>query len=312
MVAWVALAGAGMLLVAPPPEPPTSGPDDQAIRDRMAQWAVRDAEQWTEREGDQTIPWDDAQGHLAIVIDDVGRELDSFEGLLDLRYALTFSVLPNSVYTAGVQQRLRLDERRPREILLHLPMEPLDPDAMQADAAAGEIFLLADDTPEQLRAKTLAALDRVPYAVGVNNHMGSKLTSERGAMAAIMPALRERGVFFLDSRTTPSTVAALESQAAGLPTLSRQVFLDHDPEREAVRAALLDAAARSRSEPVIAIAHPSEVVVEVLREELPRLHAQGVGVYPASRLLANPAGEHGGDRAARGEPKGAIVPHMVP
>jgi hypothetical protein len=284
LVTWVALAGAAMLLVAPPPEPPAVGPDDQAIRERMAEWAVRDAEQWTEHEGDLTIPWQDAQGHLAIVIDDVGRELDLFESLLDLRFPLTFSVLPGSVYATGVQQRLRADERRPREILLHLPMEPVDPNAM-AGVESGEIFLLASDTPEQLRAKTLAAIAAVPHAVGVNNHMGSKLTSERAAMSAIMPALREQGLFFLDSRTTPATVAALESARAGLPTLSRQVFLDHEPEREAIRAALHDAAARSRNEPVIAIAHPSQAVVEVLREELPRLHERGVGVYPASRLL---------------------------
>ncbi len=286
LVAWVALAGALFLLAEPPPEPPSVGPDDQAIRDRMADWAVRDAEQWTVDEADSTLAWDQAKGHLAIVIDDVGRELDLFEDLLDLRFALTFSVLPGSVYAAGVQQRLLGDDRRPREVLMHLPMEPLDAAPMQLDVAAGEIYLLASDDPAQLRAKTLAALDRVPHAVGVNNHMGSKLTADAEAMAAIMPALRERGVFFLDSRTTPATVAAAQAEQAGLPTLSRHVFLDHDPEREAIRTALLLAADRSLTEPTVAIAHPSPAVIEVLREELPRLHARGVGVYPASRLLA--------------------------
>ncbi len=288
LIAWVALAGALFLLAEPPPEPPPVGREDQAIRDRMATWAVRDAEQWTERDGDLTIPWAEAEGHLAIVIDDVGRELDLFEDLLDLRFALTFSVLPGSVYATGVQQRLLVDDRRPREILLHLPMEPLDPAPMQLDVAEGEIFLLASDSPAQLRTKTLAALDRVPHAVGVNNHMGSKLSADPNAMEAIMPALHERGLFFLDSRTTPATLAATQAERAGLPTLSRHVFLDHDPAREAIRAALEQAVARSRSEPTVVIAHPSRAVVEVLAEELPRLHARGIGVYPASHMLVTP------------------------
>lgn len=289
LVAWVALAGALFLLAEPPPEPPPAGPEDRAIRDRMAAWAVRDAEQWVEHEGDLELEWAQADGHLAIVIDDIGRELDMFEELLDLRFALTFSVLPGSVYATGVQQRLLVDDRRPRDILLHLPMEPLDPGAMRLDVEAGEIYLLASDDPAQLRAKTLAALDRVPHAVGVNNHMGSKLSANPRAMAAIMPALHERGVFFLDSRTIPTTVAADQAERAGLPTLSRHVFLDHDPAPKAIRAALEQAAERSRSEPTVAIAHPSQALVEVLREELPALHARGVGVYPLSRLLPAPA-----------------------
>ena len=96
-------------------------------------------------------------------------------------------------------------------------------------------------------------------------------------------------VFFLDSRTTPATVAAEQAEQVGVPTLSRHVFLDHDPSPEAIREALLQAAERSRSEPTVTIAHPSQVVVEVLREELPRLHARGVAVYPLSHLLAAPS-----------------------
>lgn len=286
LVAWVALSGALFLLAEPPPEPPPAGPEDQAIRDRMADWAVEDAEQWADNEGDLVLEWAQADGHLAIVIDDVGRELDLFEALHDLRFALSFSVLPGSTYATGVQQRLLVDNRRPRDILLHLPMEPVDPAAMQIDVETGEIYLLATDSAAELRAKTLAALDRVPHAVGVNNHMGSKLSADPRAMAAIMPSLHERGVFFLDSRTIPTTVAAQQAELAGLPTLSRHVFLDHDPEPKAIRAALEQAAERSRSEPTVAIAHPSKALVEVLREELPRLHARRVGVYPLSRMLA--------------------------
>lgn len=285
LLAWVVIACALFLLVPDPPEPPAVDPQDKAIRDRMAAWAVRDAEQWTEEQGDRTLPWAEADGHLAIVIDDVGRELELFEKLLDLRYPLSFSVLPGSVYAVGVQQRLTADHRRPRDVLLHLPMEPLDPAAM-GGVEIGETFLLATDSPEQLRHKLDAALTRVPAAIGINNHMGSRLTADADAMAAIMPVLRERGLWFLDSRTNPETVAAREAEAAGVPTLSRNVFLDHEPGREAIRQALLQAAAHARTQPTVAIAHPSIDLVEVLREELPRLHESNIGIYPLSQVLA--------------------------
>jgi polysaccharide deacetylase 2 family uncharacterized protein YibQ len=285
LLAWVVIACAMFLLIPPPPEPPAVDPQDKAIRDRMAAWAVRDDEQWTAEEDDLTLPWAEAEGHLAIVIDDVGRELELFEKLLDLRYPLSFSVLPGSVYAVGVQQRLAADHRRPRDVLLHLPMEPVNPAAM-GGVEIGETFLLASDSPEQLRRKLDAALTRVPAAIGINNHMGSRLTTEAAAMAAIMPVLRERGLFFLDSRTNPETVAAREAEAAGVPTISRKVFLDHEPGREAIRQALREAAAHAREQPTVAIAHPSVDLVEVLREELPRLHQEKVVIYPLSQVLA--------------------------
>ena len=285
LLVWIVIACSSFLLIPPPPEAPAVDPQDKAIRDRMAAWAVRDAEQWAVDEGDLTLPWAEAEGHLAIVIDDVGRELELFEKLLALRFRLSFSVLPGSVYAVGVQQRLIADHRRPRDVLLHLPMEPVDPAAM-GGVEIGETFLLASDSPEQLRRKLDAALTRVPNAIGVNNHMGSRLTTEPTAMAAIMPTLRERGLFFLDSRTNPLTVAAREAETAGVPTISRKVFLDHEPGREAIREALLEAAAHAREQPTVAIAHPSIDLVEVLREELPRLHQAKVGIYPLSQVLA--------------------------
>ena len=286
LLAWVTMACAAFLLMPEPPPPPTVDPEEQAIRERMSNWAVRDAEQWTGEQGDLTIPWDRAQGHLAIVIDDVGRELELFEKLHALRFRLSFSVLPGAVYTAGVQQRLSQDQRRPREILLHLPMEPLDPAAMEIEEEQSETFLLASDTSEELREKLRVAMEAVPQARGVNNHMGSRLTANRKAMTALMPVLREAGWFFLDSRTNPKTVAASRAKLAGVETISRKVFLDHEPGSEAIRASLREAASYARERPTVAIAHPSVEVIEVLSEELPRLHEQGVAIYSVSELMA--------------------------
>jgi polysaccharide deacetylase 2 family uncharacterized protein YibQ len=275
------------LYLAPaPPDPPTIDPEEDAVRQRMADWAVRDARRWQEEKGDLGIPWEQADGHLAIVIDDVGRELRHHEGLQALRFPLTFSVLPGARYASGAQDRLAADTRRPRELWLHLPMEPLGAEQMHEGDESNEAFLLATDEPRALVAKLDAALARVPGAVGVNNHMGSRLTADREAMRALMPELGRRDLLFLDSRTTAETVAEQSAREFGVRVASRHVFLDHDPDPHAIEAALEEAAARSRREPTIVIGHPSAAVVAVLGEQLPRLHREGVAVYPLSTVMS--------------------------
>jgi polysaccharide deacetylase 2 family uncharacterized protein YibQ len=285
LAVWVALAGLLLLFAPPPPPPPVTTAEAEAIFQRTVDQTVERARSWQQTRGDQTIAWDQARGHVAIVIDDVGRELHLFDQLLALRFPLTFSVLPGSAYAPGAQLRLRADRRRYREILLHLPCEPEDPAKMLEGQEPGETFLRVGDPPEALRAALRAALARVPGAVGVNNHMGSRLTAERAAMDALMPELHARGLFFLDSRTTATSQAPAAAQAAGVPTLARDIFLDVDPAPGAVLAQLERAAERARDRPTVIIAHPSPAVVEVLREGLPRLHRDGIGVYPLRELL---------------------------
>jgi len=286
LVAWLGLCAVLMLLAPEPPEPPPASAQERAIRQRNVDMVVRDAKRWQAEHGDRTLPWGEARGHLAIVIDDVGRELHLFEQLQALRYPLTFSVLPGSSYAPGVQLRLRGDRRRHREIMLHLPMEPATARLMHEGAEASEDFLRLTDDPATLHAKVAAALWAVPAAVGVNNHMGSALTRDAAAMREVMSALGDRGLFFVDSRTIGDTKAEELARAAGLPTLRREVFLDHDSSAKAIEAALDEAARASCSHPVVAIAHPSAEVVEVLARRLPQLFAEGVAVYPVSRLVA--------------------------
>ncbi len=263
--------------------------DERLLLQELA--TTRDAaRRWHARFGDQRIPWERARGHLAIVIDDIGRELHSFEQLLALRYALTFSVLPGSVYAPGVQQRLVADPRRPREIWLHLPCEPLDPAHMHTPGERDEDFLRAGDAPEVLIEKLERALERVPLAVGLNNHMGSLLTAERAAMDALMPALRARGLLFLDSLTIGRSQAYAAARDAGVPAIQRSVFLDHEPGRAKIEARLEEAAALAEERPTVVIGHPSQEVVDVLRDRLPELYARGIGVYPLAEVITRADG----------------------
>jgi uncharacterized protein len=135
-------------------------------------------------------------------------------------------------------------------------------------------------------AKLEDALRRVPAAIGINNHMGSRLTSDRAAMKAIMQPIAARGLLFLDSRTTAESTAEQVARESRVRTAPRHVFLDDDPSESAIEAALAEAARQSLERPTIAIGHPSVELLAVLRRELPRLHASGIGVYPLSELVA--------------------------
>ncbi len=282
---WVASAVVLFWIAPRPPQSSRQLPEDIAAMQRTADFVVRDTKQWQRDHGDRSLPWAEADGHLAIVIDDVGRELHLLEKLMSLRYRLTFSVLPGAVYADGVQLRLAADRRRYREVMLHLPMEPSDPAAMTAGLESQETFLLATDDAAALQQKTRAALDKVPAAIAVNNHMGSKLTADRDAMDAVMSVLDERKVFFLDSRTHHDTQGMAAAQSAGVPALSRQVFLDHDASAEAIAAQLDEAARLSKLGPTVAIGHPSAQMYEVLAKKLPELLDDGISVYPLSHVL---------------------------
>lgn len=284
---WIAVAAVLFWAAPSPPDPPPVNEQEVAASQRAVSFVVRETKHWQQEHGDKRLVWDEAQGHLAIVIDDVGRELHLLDKLSALRFPLTFAVLPGSVYASGVQLRLRADRRRYREILLHMPMEPLD-DAQMLDADnRGESFLRMQDDPATIAHKLELALAAVPAAVGVNNHMGSRLTADRKAMDAVMGVLHPRGLFFLDSRTTADTQAAAAAEAVAVPVMSRQIFLDNDVDVTAIAAQLRKAAELAKTQPVVAIGHPSIELHEVLQEHLAQLHAEGIGIYPLSTVLAS-------------------------
>jgi uncharacterized protein len=217
---------------------------------------------------------------IALVIDDLGRNVDDVGRLQRLSIAWTGAVLPFERRTAEVVTTLR---REKLEYLCHLPMQP-------AAANPGPGALRVDMTPAELSAATRAALDAVPGAPGVNNHMGSVLSAAPGAMRPILEELAARHLFFLDSRTSPDSVGYEMALELGMPAAERQVFLDTDPSQGGVAAQfsrLLDVA-RQRGA-AIAIGHPREDTFAVLEREVPRAVAAGYEFVPVSYLLDRPA-----------------------
>ncbi len=141
------------------------------------------------------------------------------------------------------------------------------------------------DNQEEVARTLTAMLESVPGAVGVNNHQGSRATADAQLMAETMTALRDRGLFFIDSRTTTETVAYQEAERLGVPAAYRKVFLDDVPDRGAIRGELERAARLAQRQGwSIAIGHPHPTTMESLKESLPGLEARGIRLVFASQL----------------------------
>ncbi len=215
---------------------------------------------------------------LAIIIDDMGYDRSAADAVLALGFPLTVSVLPHLPLSTEVAEEA---QRRGDQVMLHLPMQS------EADGAKPEdIELCVGMNATQVDSTLAGMLETVPYAVGVNNHQGSRATSDPALMQALMPALRQRGLFFIDSRTDVKTVAYDTAERNGVRAASRKVFLDDVASREAILKQL-DLAARDahRDGFTIAIGHPRPVTIAALATGVPRLEAQGVHLVFASQLV---------------------------
>lgn len=156
---------------------------------------------------------------VAIIIDDLGYDERIGMELLDFPIELTYSFLPYAPFTRKLS---RLAHRHGKTVFLHLPLEPKD---SSKDPGPGALYLA--DSPEEQREKFESCLSQVPYARGVNNHMGSAFTADKEAMANILSVARQRSLVFVDSITTPDSLGVETARQAGLKVFSRAVFLDN-------------------------------------------------------------------------------------
>ncbi|MDF1553289.1 MAG: divergent polysaccharide deacetylase family protein [Deferrisomatales bacterium] len=221
---------------------------------------------------------------LAVVIDDMGRNLELERQFLDLPLEITPSLLPHLHHTGEVAAYAAA---RGREFLLHLPMQPRDYPRQNP----GEGAILEGMDEAQARAGVRALLRAVPGAAGANNHMGSRLTELREPMTWVLDELRAEGLFFLDSVTTGESVGVEVARELGLGWARRDVFLDNVREVAAVGEQLDKAAALARERgTAVAIGHPHRATLQALAEWAPRLRAAGVRVVPLGRLVRRGGG----------------------
>jgi polysaccharide deacetylase 2 family uncharacterized protein YibQ len=221
-----------------------------------------------------------AGARIALVIDDLGRSVEDVETLGRLGVPVTYAVLPFESETQAVVAALH---GRGAEVICHLPMQPV-----HGENPGPGALLYGMDGPALERATT-AALAAVPGAVGVNNHMGSRLSADEKSMRAVLSVLKERGLFFLDSRTSPESVGYRVAGQMGVPAAERQVFLDSDLRPQIIREQFLRTLELAKKHgSAIAIGHPHAATLAMLAAEVPRARDEGYEFVAVSRLLARP------------------------
>jgi len=199
---------------------------------------------------------------IAIVIDDVGLSHRRVEELNDLPALLTLAFLP---YAPSLQGKVELVRQHGNEVMLHLPMEPTD-----HHTDPGPDALLTTLSEEELKARTIRNLDKFEGYVGVNNHMGSRFTADGAAMAVVMDIMAERGLLFLDSKTTSASTGYRLAVERGMPSVKRDIFIDHIiDEVEILKQLAKVEATAERSGVAIAIGHPHPATIRALKKWLP-------------------------------------------
>ncbi|XTZ38262.1 divergent polysaccharide deacetylase family protein [Salmonella enterica] len=215
-------------------------------------------------------------GKLAIVIDDFGYRPQTENQVLAMPPSISVAVLPNAPHAREMAIKAH---NSGHEVLIHLPMaplskQPLEKDTLRPEMSSAEIERIISD-----------AVSKVPYAVGLNNHMGSAMTSSLFGMQKVMQALERYNLYFLDSMTIGNSQALRAASNTGVKVIKRKVFLDDtqnegDIRRQFNRAVTL----ARRNGSAIAIGHPHPTTVHVLQQMLPSLPADITLVRPSSLL----------------------------
>ncbi len=214
---------------------------------------------------------------IAIIIDDIGNNIPLGQRTVAIDGDLTLAVLPK---TPGAKLIATSAYESGKEVMLHAPM------SNRNDEALGPGGLTAD-MDKQLFLDTLVEdIQSIPYVQGVNNHMGSELTTHRKQMQWVMEELKRRDLYFIDSLTNGASVAHRTARKNHIPTQVRDVFLDHDNTTEAIEAAFRKLIRVSkRNGYAIGIGHPYPETLDVLERLLPELEANNIELVRVSELL---------------------------
>jgi polysaccharide deacetylase 2 family uncharacterized protein YibQ len=214
---------------------------------------------------------------IAIVLDDVGAAPGDVPGAVDLPGPITLSIMTYASHAAKIAAEAH---RAGHEIMVHVPMEPIN-----RDADPGPNALLVDLSPAEIARRLDWGLSQFAGYVGINNHMGSKFTQNAAGMRIVLEALKQRGLLFLDSRTIAKSVGDSLATEIGVTHLQRDVFLDDVIDEADIMKELARTEAIAKKYGVaIAIGHPHRDTVAALRQWIPEARARGFVLVPISAV----------------------------
>lgn len=215
---------------------------------------------------------------IAVIIDDLGIDQPRTRTTIALPGPLTLSFIP---YGYNLRDLVADAKTRRHEIMLHLPMEPRNP-----DIDPGPNALLVGLSEDERRRRLSWAMEQFDDYVGVNNHMGSKFTAWANGMRPVLERLKQDGMLFVDSITTQDTVGYRMARKIGVPNATRDVFLDHDMRPEAIAAALAKTERIAQKRGIaVAIGHPHDATVDELRRWIPSLAEKGIQLVPITTIV---------------------------
>ena len=215
-------------------------------------------------------------GNIAIVIDDFVADPITAH-FCAIPQPLTFSILPRANQAPALAEQVRANGH---EVLVHLPMEP------QGGASLGANAILVGLGDEEIRRRVRRALQNVPHARGVNNHMGSKATANERVMRLVLSELKDRNLLFLDSRTTASSVAYQLAVDMDIRAINRDLFIDETADAQTIQGKLWELAAiAAQSGQAIGVGHNRRETLIALLAALPQLERRGFRFVPVSQLL---------------------------
>ena len=221
-------------------------------------------------------------GKIAFIIDDWGYTTHNCHFLEEISLPVTVSVLPSLAHTQDI---IDCAYRNGKEIMLHLPLEPQN----NTDEYPPDYIIKTSMGDKKMERIVNNVLDRMPHIVGVNNHMGSKATEDERTMAIVFTQLKKRGLFFVDSKVTAKSICWPLARKMGIPFTQRDIFLDNKNDREHITEQLNQLVQKAQKRGVaVAIGHDRELTLQVLKENIPLLKAQGYKIVTVKELINAP------------------------
>jgi uncharacterized protein len=215
---------------------------------------------------------------VAIIIDDIGYDLNAAKSLLKVDAKLTFAILPFQIHS---REAAEMFHKAQRETLLHLPMEPVS----YPREKPGEGALFTEMSNEELLLQLKKNISAVPYVTGVNNHMGSKFMIDEQKLSIIFKELKREKMFFVDSRTSPDTKALSIAKKTGLNIAERKIFIDNNRNYNETYNNLINIAESDNDYPKIIIGHPYPETIRALKDAAKIMHEKGVSIVPVSQII---------------------------
>ena len=221
----------------------------------------------------------DTLGVIVLVIDDFGYRNDNIsDGFLNLNIPITCAIIPGHTASKKFAEKA---VSYGKEVIIHMPME-----SENYSPGEDEYKLLTSMTSELLENKLIQAFESLPEAIGMNNHQGSKATSDSKTMTVLASVLKDRGKYFIDSRTSSLTIGEKTMISFGVPTARRNIFLDNNNDLDKIEEQMNKLANSAKKNGVaVGLGHARKNTLSVLEKIVPDLLDKGFVFQFASQVV---------------------------